>query len=200
MNEARKKALGSAVFVFCLCALQSFSVTLELDRQLVFSGEVWRIWSGHFVHTNIPHLLLNIVAALLLYFAFFSTIKLAELLACSFIFTALISLALLYFYPELEWYNGLSGLLHALTIYCSIRMMRAGDMVFLVALVVVWLKVLAESTGTYLGYESLLGNMTVVTEAHLVGAFVGTITAILGFVFCQQICQVRRAKNARGLT
>lgn len=167
---------------------------LELDRQQVLSGEIWRIWTGHLVHTNMLHLLLDIIAALGIYFAFFSKIKLGELLAYGFAFTPLISVALLRIYPELDWYNGLSGLLHALVAYFSIRMIRDGDMVFWVGLGIVWLKVLVETTRANLGYENLIGDMTVITEAHLIGAFVGTITAIIGMAFWRGTCQPERRK------
>jgi len=183
VGQARNKVLGAAVFISCLCALQSFTVVLELDRQKVLSGEIWRIWTGHLVHTNLSHLSLNIVAALFVYFAFFSKIRLGELLACAFVFTPLISVALLCIYPEIEWYNGLSGLLHALVAYCSIRMARDGDMVFWLGLGIVWLKVLAEAIGANAGTQNLIGDMTVVVEAHLIGVFIGTIAAIISMMF-----------------
>jgi len=189
VGATRNKVLGGAVFVFCLLALQSFSGALEFDRQQVLSGEIWRIWTGHLVHTNVLHLSLNIVAALVIYFAFFAKIKLGELLAYGFVFTALISVALLCILTGLDWYNGLSGLLHALVAYFSIRLARDGVMVYWLGLGVVWLKVLAETTGANLVYENLIGDMNVITDAHLIGAFIGTITAIIGMVFWRVIGQ-----------
>ena len=183
VGATRNKVLGGAVFVFCLLALQSFSGALEFDRQQILSGEIWRIWTGHLVHTNMLHLSLNIVAALIIYFAFFTKIKLCELLACGFVFSVLISVALLCVVPGLDWYNGLSGLLHALVVYFSIRLARNGDTVYWVGVGAVWLKVLAETTRTNLVYENLIGDMNVITEAHLIGAFIGTITAIIGMAF-----------------
>ena len=181
MGASWNKVLGSAVFVFCLCALQNFSGELELDRQPVLSGEIWRIWTGHLVHTNMPHLSLNILATLVIYFAFFTKINLGELLACSFVFTPLLSVALLLIYPGLNWYNGLSGLLHALVAFFSIRLLRDGDMVFSVGLGIVWIKVLAETIRANLVYQNMIGNMTVITEAHLIGASIGTMTAIIWY-------------------
>jgi rhomboid family GlyGly-CTERM serine protease len=177
------------VFVLCLLVFQSLSGALELDRQQVLSGEIWRIWTGHFVHTNGLHLTLNIVAALVIYFGFFTRIKLGELLACGFVFTALISLALLWILPDLDWYNGLSGLLHAFVAYFCIRLARDGAMVYWVGLGIVWLKVLVETTRTNLVYENLIGDMHVITDAHLIGAFVGTVAAIIGVVFWRGTAQ-----------
>lgn len=44
------------------------------------------------------------------------------------------------------------------------------------------MKVLIESIRAYSGYEGLIGDMTVITEAHLIGAFFGTATAIICMV------------------
>lgn len=189
MGASRKRVLGSAVFVLCLLVFQNLSRALELDRQQVLSGEIWRIWTGHFVHTNGLHLSLNIAAALVIYFGFFTRIKLGELLASGFVFTALISVALLCIFPALDWYNGLSGLLHAFAAYFSIRLARDGAKVYWVGLGIVWLKVLGETTGTNLVYENFIGDMNVITDAHLIGAFIGTITAIIGVVFWRGTAQ-----------
>lgn len=179
MGAARAKLLGAAVLVCCLWALQGYFGVLEFDRQKVLSGEIWRIWTGHLVHTNSVHFSLNIAAALLVFFVFFRNIKLSELLLCSFVFAALISVTLLCTYPGLGWYNGLSGLLHALVTYFSMRLAKDEDKIFLAVLAVVWVKVLVEAVRSHFGYEKLVGGMAVITEAHLVGAFFGTVTAFI---------------------
>jgi len=186
VSAIRDRVLGAAVFVVFLCMLQRFSGAFELDRQQVLSGEIWRIWIGHLVHTNMTHLTLNIAAALIIYFGFFTRVKLAVLLAYGFVFSTLISVALLCVYPGLDWYNGLSGLLHALVVYFSIRLAREKDTVFWVGPILVWLKVLTETLRANTGYENLLGDMMVITEAHLVGVFMGTIVAIICIVFWRE--------------
>ena len=96
-----------------------------------------------------------------------------------FVFAALISVTLLCIYPGLGWYNGLSGLLHALLAYFSVRLAKDEDKVFWAGLVIVWMKVLVEAIRAHFGYESLVGDMTVITEAHLIGAFFGTVAAFI---------------------
>lgn len=192
MGSARDKVLGAAVFVYCLWVLQSYLGVLEFDRQQVLTGEIWRIWTGHFVHTNNSHFALNIVAAIIIYFTFFTRIKLSELLLYGFVFSALISVTLLYIYPSLGWYNGLSGLLHALVAYFSVRLARDEDKMFWAGLVIVWVKVLVEAIRAHSGYESLVGDMTVITEAHLIGAFFGTVTAFLCMAYWRGKCKPER--------
>lgn len=182
MGSAKTRLLCAAVFFCCLWVLQSYLGVLEFDRQRILSGEIWRIWTGHLVHTNNSHFAQNIVASIIIYFTFFTAIKLSELLLYSFVFAALISVTLLCIYPSLGWYNGLSGLLHALAVYFSMRLARNKDNIFWVGLGIVWVKVLIESIRAYSGYESLIGDMKVITEAHLIGAFFGTATAIICMV------------------
>ncbi len=179
MGAARSKVPGAAVFVCCLWVLQRYLGLLEFDRQQVLSGEIWRIWTGHLVHTTSSHFVLNIVAAIIVYFTFFTRIKYGELLLYSFVFAALISVTLLCIYPSLGWYNGLSGLLHALVAYFSVRLARDGDEIFWAGLVIVWVKVLVEAIRAHSGYESVVGDMTIITEAHLIGACFGTVTAFI---------------------
>ena len=179
MGFARDNVLGAAVFVYCLSVLQSYLGALEFDRQQVLTGEIWRIWTGHLVHTNSSHFALNIVAAIVIYFTFFTKIKLGELLLYGFVFATLISVTLLCIYPSLGWYNGLSGLLHALAAYFSVRLARDEDKLLWVGLAIVWVKVSVEAIRAHYGYVSLVGEMTVITEAHLLGAFFGTVTAFI---------------------
>ncbi|MFT7224045.1 MAG: rhomboid family GlyGly-CTERM serine protease [Cellvibrionaceae bacterium] len=179
MGTARTKFLSAAAFFYFLWVLQSYSGLLEFNRQQILSGEVWRLWTGHLVHTDSLHFSLNIVAALIIYFTFFTGTKFGELLVCSFVFATLISITLLCIYPSLVWYNGLSGLLHALAAYFSMRLARDEGRMFWVGLAIVWGKVLIEAVRAHFGYESPIGDMTVITEAHFIGAFFGTTTAII---------------------
>jgi rhomboid family GlyGly-CTERM serine protease len=128
------------------------------------------------------HLSLNLAAALLIYFAFFVKIKLTELLLCSFVFSALISVTLLSAYSNIDWYNGLSGLLHGLLVYFSIRLVREGDKILWLGLVLVWIKVVVEMIQASMGYSTLIGDMRVISEAHLIGASIGTLAVVICLV------------------
>lgn len=194
MGSAMNKALGAAVFVYCLWVLQSYLGVLEFDRQQVLNGQIWRIWTGHLVHTNSSHFVLNIMAAMILYFAFFKTIQVGELLLYGFVFAALISVTLLCIYPSLSWYNGLSGLLHALVVYFSVRLARDENKIFWAGLIAVWVKVFVEAIRAYSGFESLVGDMIVITEAHLIGAFFGTLIAFIRIVHLRARSKPERRK------
>ena len=179
MHARSRSVAAAAVFVLGAIALQSFSEVLQYDRQQVLSGEFWRLWTAHTVHTNVLHLLLNTVAALVIYLGFFRQIAWWELLACAVLFSALISAGLFFFLPGLDWYNGLSGLLHALVAYFSIRLAVGGARVYWLWLGALWLKVLVEWSGVNPGYGNLIGDMNVITDAHLIGALIGTLAGLI---------------------
>lgn len=184
------RVLGVIAFVGCLWALQNYAGILAFDRQQIVSGELWRIWTGHLVHTHLTHFVLNVAAAILLGLLFSPPIKWGEWLLSGVIFAGLIGLGLFCFYPDLDWYNGLSGLLHAWLAYFSIRLASAERRLFWAALAAVWVKVTAEALGVHLGYVHLLDGMTIITEAHLLGTIFGTVGGLL-------VVSLRREKHRR---
>lgn len=54
---------------------------------------------------------------------------------------------------------------------------------FWVGVAVVWAKVLIETIRAQSGYEHRIGDMTVITEAHLIGAFIGTAVALIFLMY-----------------
>ena len=173
------KALAACVFLIGLWLLQRFPEALEFRRQLILNGQLWRVLTGHWVHANTVHFVLNISAALLLYVVFFRSIKVQEWMASGVVFSALISVCLLLFMPELDWYNGLSGLLHAWVVYGSIRKIQAGHTIYWLAVVLVWLKVLFEMAGVGGWFGSVLHGVNIIHEAHMMGAVIGAVTGLL---------------------
>lgn len=186
MSVVQGRIPGVIAFVGCLWALQNYAGILEFDRQQIVSGELWRIWTGHLVHTNLTHFALNVAAAILLGLLFSPPIKRGEWLLSGIIFAGLIGLGLFCLYPDLDWYNGLSGLLHAWLAYFSIRLASAARRLFWMVLAAVWVKVAVETLGVQLGYVHLLDGMTIITEAHLLGAVFGTAGGLIGTVFWRE--------------
>jgi rhomboid family GlyGly-CTERM serine protease len=176
------RALGACGFLILVCWLQRFPEALEYQRAGILSGQIWRIWTGHWIHATTLHFLLNGSVAVLLHLAFFRFIQWGELLVTSFVFSALISGFFLLFMPELDWYNGLSGLLHAWVMYGSIRKIQIGDAVYWLGVVLVSAKVLAElyDVGPLAG--ATLPGVNVLHEAHLIGAVVGAMVACVAGV------------------
>ena len=83
----------------------------------IAEGEIWRLISATFCHTNFNHLVLNIVGLIItlaLFIDFFKTIKILPIIIFSSLF---IGLCLFFFDTEVIWYVGLSGVLHGLFSY-----------------------------------------------------------------------------------
>jgi len=146
---------------------------LIYDHQLIQQGEPWRILTGHFLHTNNVHLLLNSAAILLLWALHgqFYTIK-SYLFV--FIFCALVTSFGLYFYsPELIRYVGLSGVLHGIFIWGACLDIKNKEKTGYLLLFGAIVKILHEQIFGASEDVAALINANVAIDAHLWGAIAG---------------------------
>jgi len=156
------------------------SITLLVyQRDAIANGEFWRLFTGHFFHTNGYHLLLNLSALALLWalHGHFYTIKNYALL---FIFSAITcSLGLYYFSPELKQYVGLSGVLHGIFVWGAIMDIKQGDKTGYLLFIGVFLKIIHEQIyGASADVAKLIGA-NVAVDAHLWGAIGGLLFAAM---------------------
>jgi rhomboid family GlyGly-CTERM serine protease len=157
----------------------SANALLRFDREGLARGEVWRLLSGHFVHLDWQHAVLN-VAALGLILALFGTVFTPAgwlfLTACSII---AIDAGLWWCEPGIDWYVGLSGVLHGLLAGAAVtlaarRQGMGGVLLALLVLKLAWEQFL----GPLPGSRALVSGR-IVTEAHLFGALGGLAAALL---------------------
>ncbi len=99
--------------------------TFRLDRNLFFSGEVWRLLSGHLVHMNTPHLMLNLLALFLLCELLWLDLDWRQAVGLLLFAAFATAAALLTWHPGLAWYAGLSGVLHGLWAGCALHGLQA---------------------------------------------------------------------------
>jgi rhomboid family GlyGly-CTERM serine protease len=85
---------------------------LRYERMAVLQGQYWRLLTGHFVHGSGQHLLLNAVGLGLIAALFPREYPVRSwlLILASSIVT--IDLGFVLLEPQLQWYVGLSGVLH----------------------------------------------------------------------------------------
>lgn len=152
---------------------------LRYQRVDILHGQVWRLLSAHLLHLNGAHLLLNLCGLGLVWALFTRELSGAAgwlVLLCS----ALgVGLGLLVFDPRLEWYVGLSGVLHGLFVagaLCLWRERRTEAALMLVVLAgkLLWEQLLGPLPGT-----SAVAGGPVVVDAHLFGALGGGLGALL---------------------
>lgn len=144
---------------------------LALDREALQAGEYWRLWSGHLPHLDATHALLNLAALAALVFVASRMRQLPALLACTLLLMPLLSLILLLAVPGLQWYVGLSGLLHG---WVAWLLWRQGGLIAVIGYMLLAAKLTWEALRTNAPHTAF----PVVTEAHLIGATIGIMLAI----------------------
>jgi rhomboid family GlyGly-CTERM serine protease len=149
---------------------------LQYERSAVLAGQIWRLWTAHIVHLGWAHFLLN-AAGLLLVWLLFRQAASIRAWCGHFIFAGLaIGMGLLWLNPGLEWYVGLSGILHALFIVGLLVEFRKDAVLSLLVLLGFAAKIIFEQIyGALPGSERSAGG-PVVVDAHLYGAIAGVIS------------------------
>lgn len=164
------------VLLMLVAEFLSWGPALEYRRPLLAS-EPWRLFTGHFVHLSLTHAMLNGVALLLLGRLFSDRLRDGEFWIVLCIAPIVISLVFWIVMPELHWYRGLSGTLHALYFTGCVVWFggTSGNARWLpiAALAGGALKVLLEQPwDSSFPFRQWLGA-AVVPQAHLIGAVFG---------------------------
>jgi rhomboid family GlyGly-CTERM serine protease len=189
-----KFAIGITIVAAVVLGADLLGVGSALEYRRAFAlSEPWRLFTGHFVHITFLHALLNAVALVLLGRLFADRLRHGEMFAILGVAPVLISVLFWALLPELEWYRGLSGVLHAVYFAGCVVWLATTDgrarWLPIAALLVGTLKVLLEQPwdASFPMHEWL--RVAVVPQAHLVGAIVGTAAGL--------VLRRRRPKQAR---
>ena len=184
----------SAIMLISLLALFGYFFDEQLsqlfiyNRELIEQGQIWRIITGHLLHTNGYHLVLNLSALWMLWALhghYYSFKNITSLFITSGI---ICSIGLFYFSPSITQYVGLSGVLHGLFIFgaaldVSYKDKSTGKASFRVSGLLMLVGIIIK-----LAYEQLFGAneqvsmliaAKVAIDAHLWGAIGGLIFILL---------------------
>ncbi len=171
-------------FLITLLALLAFFFnntfidTLVYQRNLIAKGEIWRLFTGHFFHTNSYHLLLNLTALWMLWGLHKHYYRI-NCYAMLFISSALVcSIGLYYYSTDLIRYVGLSGVLHGIFVWGAIIDIKHHDKTGYLLFLGVLLKIIYEQL---YGASSEVANLiaaNVAVDAHLWGAVGGLLFAL----------------------
>ena len=155
---------------------------LIYNRDQIIEHEYWRLITGHFFHTNLNHLLLNI-AGLVLLWSLHGQYYQSKNYFLLFLFSALfVTIGLFNFSPELIQYVGLSGILHGVFIWGALMDIRDKLKSGYLLLLGIIIKVTHEQiygAGTDIS-ELIEANVAV--DAHLWGAVSGVV--FFGLTLC----------------
>jgi rhomboid family GlyGly-CTERM serine protease len=152
---------------------------LAWDRDALAGGEAWRFLSGHFVHLGWSHLLLNVAGLALIAWVVGRTWDWLGWLVVSLVSVGVIGAGFWILNPELEWYVGLSGLLHGLLAAgLMIGLLQRETESVVLAILVAGKLAWEQLAGPLPGSEGASGG-AVIVDAHLYGAIGGLLAVVV---------------------
>ncbi len=151
---------------------------LRYERGAIASGEVWRWLSGHWVHHNGTHLLMNLAGLVLLWGLYVRDAALWAWCAVVCAAACAVSGGLWLLDPEVLWYLGLSGVLHGIWAAAAVFAWRRWPTEAVVTATLLAVKLGVEhARGPWVGV-ALDHSLPVIVDAHLFGALGGGLTAL----------------------
>ena len=170
--------VGFSIFVYCSPHLSSLFV---YHRPVILNGEIWRLFTAPFVHFSASHIFWDVLIFGVAGFAVnASGFRYFWIVCC---LAAIIpGLLFLHFFPELEYYGGLSGLATgAVTYYClySIFLTERKKQMWILILITVGFKIFVEMTlNESIFVKTSTADFKVLPSAHIVG-YLGAIATLV---------------------
>lgn len=167
--------------LMCLAALlpESMQRGLAFHHNAVIDAEYWRLLTGHFIHSNAWHLVMNLAGlglVLLLHGRYYRTSTMLLYVGC----TALsISYMILFFSADIQVYVGLSGVLHALLCVGAVKDMQHDEPTGKLLLLGLLAKVAYEQWQGPDADLAQLINAEIAIDAHLYGVITGLLLSLL---------------------
>ena len=152
---------------------------LAYDRAALEAGQVWRLLTGHFVHLGWTHLVLNLAGLALVAWLVGSVFDWLRWVLVALVSIAAIDAGLWLLNLALDWYVGLSGMLHGLLAAGLLPRLLQRDRESIVLAVFVLAKLAWEQfSGPLPGSETTSGG-AVIVDAHLYGVIGGLVAGAL---------------------
>ena len=179
----------AAVSLMSLLPGASAQQLLRYHRADIAAGELWRLATGHFVHLGTTHLLLNFAGLAIVWLLIGTGYSQLSWVLVTVSSVVLIDLGFWFLAPGLQWYVGMSGLLHALLVAGIVSRLREAPLESTALGLVVAAKITWEQVAGPLPGSEVSAGGPVVVDAHLYGAIAGIIAGIV----------VGRLSHLRGL-
>ena len=152
-----------------------FGLRYERDS-ILMQHQYWRLLSGHLVHGSWRHAGLNLVGLWLIASLFRGCYTFRQWLLIVVFAVIAMDAGFIWLMPELQWYVGLSGLLHGLLAAGALAWWRMETKPMALALTLVLIgKLIWEQ---WQGALPLVGELNVIVNAHLYGACGGALAGI----------------------
>lgn len=163
----------SGVIVLAELFAEQLGPALQYQRQAVFEGQIYRLLTAHLVHTGINHTLLNLAGLILIWLLSHRNMTQAEWWLVMLVSALFVSGGLVLFSQEVQWYRGLSGVLHGALVVAILRARQLAWTIRGAALFVLGIKIILEQTHSGLWQSEQLIGAPVIVAAHLYGVMGG---------------------------
>jgi rhomboid family GlyGly-CTERM serine protease len=169
-------ALAAALLLLPLLGGEALKLAWRYERGAIAAGQWWRFVTGHLVHLDANHALLNAVGLALLWSLFARSYAWWQWLLAIGASVAAIGAGFWFVSTQLVWYVGASGVLHGVFACGCIALIRQRDRIGVIAAVIFACKLAYEQLHGPLPFESA---DLVVTVAHLYGAIGGAAMGLM---------------------
>ncbi|MEA3374425.1 MAG: rhombosortase [Campylobacterota bacterium] len=167
------KSFTIVIIVLLAFIIDDLTFLLIYERDAILDGELWRLFTSHFIHFSELHLGLNIMAFGIIGWIMEERSYPGYALLI-FLMSFLIGVGMILFKPDMQYYGGLSGIAHGALVYLALfglEESKPWNKVSYLVLASVLIKV---------GIELFTGNLlTYATEtfipiplSHMIGIFV----------------------------
>jgi rhomboid family GlyGly-CTERM serine protease len=173
-----------ALLAALACGGPQFTELLRYERIAIAHGEWWRLVSGHWVHLGPRHLLADGAGLVLLWTLYARELRPGSwllVLACA---TAAIDAGLWWGQPSIQWYVGISGLLHGAWAAGAAAVALKGGRAGWIMLAALGAKLVLEH---YAGASLFASGFPVVSVAHVYGAL-GALVAVAVLTLTRLAC------------
>ena len=153
---------------------QPARMLLRYDRAAIEHGEVWRLFTGNFVHLGAGHLLEDMAGLVLLWLLYEDVLTGWRTPAVVCAGSLAVGLGLLAGDPHVDWYVGISGALDTLWAAGALGLIRRRDRFGWMLAGVLLAKLVYEQCFGALPFSSVSSGGMVIVNAHLYGALAGT--------------------------
>ncbi|MDQ1267711.1 MAG: hypothetical protein QG560_354 [Campylobacterota bacterium] len=173
------------IFTSLLVALFSDDAALFLryERTEILNFEFWRLFTAHIVHSGYEHLFLNLFALIITWLITYRFANRFDWWFTLLLSSFGISLSFLLFMSNLEWYVGLSGVLHSLVVFGSISAILQSRKEFYLLFFFTFLKLVFEQFYGQVSKDFIWIESPVIVNAHLYGAIMGIICAAILWIY-----------------
>jgi len=152
---------------------------LRYDSRLIQNAQLWRFLSGHWVHANWTHFLLNITGFALCLALTGVRWSIWQWSWRIIVLSSAISSGFYLWQPQLGWYVGFSGVLFGLFILAAVASLSEQRMMSVILLLFIGLKIILEQWSSVNITSSDLIGIPVLVDAHLYGVLSALLVVIV---------------------